>query len=340
MYSMLRSVLIGLCYLFIATNVFTIFSNPPGINADPRYAFEPMLRGEAARPFVYRALTPQLTRWLSKGIPDSVFAVYEKYRWNSWMEQELLRSNTDLALAKEWILYSWVAILCFAGLGWVLQALLRFFYPESWEWSHLWGLLGLSFVPILFDFHGQIYDPAAVVIFPFAFLALVKGYRTGYYFLFILAVWNKETAVLLIGFYVIYTWPQRRWLDWVGQAVIYGVITGWLRWVFNDNPGGTVESQLRANLEFVTTPSIILFTTWMKLGVLTLMLVVGWSKRPKVLRYYLVLSLLVLGPLWVVFGRFAEIRGFLECYFILFLLAYPNLQRLLRTGLAQSSTDT
>ncbi len=315
------------CYLFIATNVFTVFSNPPGINADSRYAFAAMVRGEAARPFVYRALTPQLTRWLSVLVPDSVFAVYEKYRWRDWMEQELQRSHTPAGLAKEWILYSWLAVLCFAGLGWALQALVRDFYPETSGWAHLWGLIGLSFVPILFDFHGQLYDPVSVVLFPFAFLAMVRGQRLAYYLLLILAAWNKETAVLLIGFYVIYTWDQRCWWDWVMQCVIYLTVIIWLRFVYADHAGVALESQLLNNLLFARTPSIVLLATWMKLVVMATAVMIGWKQRPTVLRYCLLLALVVLGPLWLLFGRVAEIRGFLECYFLLFLLAYPNFRK-------------
>ncbi len=323
----LRIALIVWCYLFVATNIFTIFSNPPGINADRRYAFEAMVRGEAARPYVYRALMPQLTRLLSEGIPDSLFLVYEKYRWRDWMQQELGRTNVPPEMAKEWILYSWLAILCFAGLGWSLRTLLQHFYPDANQ-SHLWGLLGLSFLPILFDFHGQAYDPYSVVIFPLAFLAMVKRHFLVYYLLFVLAVLNKETALLLIGFYVIYTWSERRWLDWFTQGATYAILTGILRGVYGANAGGVVENQLSGNLHFLSTLSIVLLATWMKLILVFTSLWVGWKQRSALLRHCLLLAFLILMPLWLVYGRFAEIRSFLECYFLFFLLAYPNLRDL------------
>ena len=313
------------CYLFVATNVFTIFSNPPGMNADRRYAFTSMVLGDAARPYVYRALMPQLTRWVSALIPNSFFAYYEKYRWQDWMQRELDRTQTPLELRKEWILYSWLAILCFAGLGWSLHSLLDYFYPENASWSHLWGLLGLSFLPLLFDFHGQMYDPASAVIFPLAFLAMVKRWRGLYYLWFLLATLNKETAFLLVGFYVIDSWGERRWLDWLTQGGVYIFITVGLRWLYRYNPGDHVENQLSNNLHVLSSVSLVLLSTWIKLFLMIGSIWVGRRQRAALLRHCLLWSMGVLIPLWLVYGRFAEIRGFLECYFLLFLLAYPNL---------------
>ncbi len=250
---MRRAVHYGLtiwCYLFIATNVFTIFSNPPGVNADPRYSFEAMIRGEASRPYTYRWLTPWLTRAMSAVVPDPLFQDYEKYRWHDWIERELERTHTPSSLFKEWILYSWLAILCFAGLGWALHSLLDHFYPESALWSHLWALLGLSFLPILFDFHGQMYDPVSALIFPLAFLAMVKERRLIYYSLLLLAMLNKETSCLLILFYLIYSWRERRWLDWLGQGMVYVLVTVGIRWLYRHHAGEALESQLVNNRVF------------------------------------------------------------------------------------------
>jgi hypothetical protein len=181
------------------------------------------------------------------------------------------------------------------------------------------------------------YDPSSVLLIPLAFLAMVKGRMRVYYLLFILAVLNKETSLLLIGFFAIYHWQNKPIKQLVLQALIYVGLTGWLRWMYADNAGGTVETHGMDNLHFLATPSIVLLTTWLKLGALAIVVGAHWKQREKVLRRCLILALVLVVPLWALFGRLAEIRGFLEGYFLFFLLAYPNLSAWLSSRSADSS---
>ncbi len=204
-----------------------------------------------------------------------------------------------------------------------------------WEWVAPPLALGLVY-PLLNWRHGvHIYDPATLVLYSSALWALLHGQRWLYGLIFVLAVWHKETAFLLIAWWAVaFVRPvglirSREWLFPLVMLMFYVGVRLWLGWLYRENAGSAFEFWLtERNLPFLLS----LFTDFggrhvrflLLLAVLIGLPAWGWQQKPLLLRRLMVAGLLVMGVPWLFFGILDEFRALLELYPLWLMLCVPG----------------
>jgi hypothetical protein len=277
---------------------------------------------------------PWAVRLGTRVLTPEAFRLYEKYRWSVKIDADLRHVRVDRSLAREWTVFSWLCTGLFALFGLSLSGIIRHVHALDEMLSHVCSLVALSLVPLFFDKYNQLYDPASLALFPLATWMFVRGRLAAYYAVLCLAILNKETALLLPCLFVVWSWGKRppRFVAAHGAAqfVLYIGLTVVVRALFQKNPGAVVERQFLSNLAYASTPSIHLLLSVIKLSGMALLVSLGWSRKPELLRQGLLLVLALLGPLWFLFGRLQEIRVFYEAWYLICLLALPSFFNTLR----------
>lgn len=326
MNSYLRAFLLGTIYLVAAQTAFTCFAVDPGLNADARLDFVRSVESRAERPFVYRCLMPGLTQMTAAFVGEGAFQVYTKYRWDYVVEQELLRTGIASGYGLHWWVFSFYSIALFALYAFCFFSFLRRQGVAPLA-SHALAWSSLLLLPIMFGPINTVYDPGALALFPLATLALLDKRVIAYYLVFVLAILNKETALLLIAVFAVLAplSKQVRLYHVMAQTALFAGLSLGIRWWFHEAAGGEAEWHLWNNLRFLTTPSIALASFLLKLGVFIPLAYLGWPRLPQSFQRLAMLLLAPLVLLWLVLGRVAEIRVFYEVYFLLCLMGAHGL---------------
>lgn len=320
------AILSAAAYLLVSALVLWIFLSGSGVNRNPHAAFEAMLAGTADRPFVTRALVPLAVNGLAVLVPAGAA---ENLGQAAWVQDFLTRAGWSqhvdtTALGLESLLAIALLYASLAGFAFALRMLFARLY-ESPPWvSALLPLAALSCLPVFFN-AGYIYDLPVLFLFTLALALLAARRWAAYLLVFGLAALNKETAVLLLGAFVLLFFrdealERKKFSTLAGaQAVIYAAVWLATRLAFRANPGGLVEFHLADNLAMVSNPAIA--------GVLTLaaalvagLAFAGWRDKPRFLK----VSLWMAAPLLVLmvfFGLLIEIRVLYEVYPVIFLLS-------------------
>jgi len=324
-----RALTVLAIYLSLSTFVFTLFCTYPGMNKDSRILFSKVLEGDSYRPFAYRMLMPLLIETAHKGIPDTFWDLFYHYRWKSGIDQELFRANIDRDYVDQWYIFRWISILCFAGFALVLSYLLQLTESVSPTEANSFSWAGLALVPLFFGPVNTWYDPLALVLFPVAFLCLLKEKNYLYFLVFLLACLNKETSILLCAiFWILYRGKNKKFLL-ACQLAIYSVLFVGIRYYYHDNLGEFVEFHLWNTSRFLTTPSIRLLIFVLKVSMLSYLSLSDWKGKNRKVRQCFIYTVLPLTALFLIWGRLPEIRVFYEVLFLMYILAYVSLKRIL-----------
>jgi hypothetical protein len=203
------------------------------------------------------------------------------------------------------------------------------------------GLLLLITIPLWFSITSFFYDPMTVFLSALLIYCAAKGRPWLSIFIFLLALLNKETAVLFIpvliyGMYAKYTASKLKddlyYMFLVGLATIAVAVMVQLYRTnhFAANPGDWLEHHwsdtapiLFGKLLLETIHAVLI------LAVMIAFSFAGFRNKPILLR---VATLFVFVPLViasVAFGRIIEIRAYYDAYPILGLLAMPTLYKLI-----------
>jgi hypothetical protein len=207
----------------------TLLTSALHFDRDPRSCLAAMLNGTAHRPFVVRRLVPDVIGSLARWTPPvwGQWAVRQVATLPSPLPTLLLGRDRSVAYAHLLLMVSvWACyfgtLLCWRGM------LNRFVYPSlqkgegvSKKPSPPLGGEGMGTVrllltdglpvlalglvyPLLNWRHGvHIYDPATLLLYSAALWALLEGRVWLYLLLFALAVWHKETALVLIAWWFV-----------------------------------------------------------------------------------------------------------------------------------------
>lgn len=268
---------------------------------NPLFRLGNMIDGTAYRPYVYRALIPFLVRVLERIYP--------------------IRSE----------LYAF-ALMFLALVGFVLTV--RSFSVYFWESRTKADVVSLLSLVGLLPFiarDGKIYDFPDLFLFTLGLLLMMRQQWKGFFIVYLLGCFNKETMVLLSLVFAAYYFrrmPAREfWTLLMGQAFAFCVIKLWITWAFRSNPGGVVEVHLVEQIKgLLYLPDFLLFYGLFALCAAVFVLV-DWRKKPAFLRFAAVALLPALIVANLFFGVPYEIRTYLDVYPILFLLSVPTLQR-------------
>jgi hypothetical protein len=271
---------------------------------NPLFRLVDMIAGTAYRPYVYRALIPFLVRVLEGIYP--------------------LRPE----------LYAF-GLMFLTLVGFVLT--LRSFAVYFWKSDRKADLVSLLSIIGLIPFiarDGKIYDFPDLFLFTLGLLFIVRQQWKGFFIVYLLGCFNKETMVLLSLVFAVYYFrrmPAREfWALLIGQTLLFGAIKLFITWVFRSNPGGVVEYHLVEQIKgLLYLPDFLLFYGSFALCTVIFVLV-DWRKKPEYLRLAAGALLPALLVANLFFGVPYEIRTYLDVYPVLFLLSIPTLERTLR----------
>lgn len=274
--------------LIVSTAVFMLYMSLATQNHFS--PLEPMINGTAARPYVYRILTPFIVRIFSNVLNISPF------------------------LSAVFIMF--VTML---GALWLILALSKIFLPQ---YPHLFAILApLGLIPFLLE-QRYIYDFPTLFLFTLALFYLAKRKFYHYIMAFVLATFSKETSLFLLIFFVIQFRKMERkqflLLIFV-QVTLYTLIRLALILIFNNNSGSLLEFHLYDHLKaYLHRPinAIVLF-----FAIISLMGVSVFHSTNR--SDFVQNSLLAIGGptllLYFFFGVPFEVRIFLESYPSMFL---------------------
>ena len=322
---------LGLLYLVAASATLDAFMTQWGPQLGDRLG--PSLAFEQERPFAYRIATPFVIRTITELTPtwveDRVLAVrdpsgrslvdlaMQRYSWRGGMPVAFLALNGVLLASLLGLLASWRYLLATAV---AIPRVLVDFVPA----------LAALLLPLSFTRGGYAYDLPELLLASVAFSAFLERRHVVYYCVLSLAMLNKESSVLMLGWMLAQWLPPSRsvlrpaLVHGALHAVIGGGILLALRIAFADRPGTPAELNLLSNLEFWLSLRWMLsvqdaFATGVPLPaslnlvnavLLALLLGYGWSEAAPRLRRALVGGVVIMLPLFLTFGYLDEIRVF------------------------------
>jgi len=281
----------------------------PEIGENPAYyasraSLNRMLDGTAHRPFVNRTLVPQLTNALTFLIPSGM---------------ETLLPNPSYSLALRYAILLDTLFLA----GWILASrwLIGLFHPAtSGQWLDFIGLISLICLWPMLSRH-YLYDFSSL-FFATLLYGLLYQRRLGWFtFVYTIALFNKETAVLML---IPAVWWLKRY-EWPALWLVIFILSRVVLFLaFGKNEGTTLEFHLFEQLGgYLAHPqgSLLIF---LATSLLLFRLKSLWVTQADFIRYnfawlapiYLILQLL--------FGMPHEIRVFLELYPLTIILVLKN----------------
>lgn len=323
----IRPLVLLILYCITTGVVLTLFVVRPGIEGHPRATFTDLVQGRAHKPFAFRILVPTLIRGISAVTPDALEAAVER-------EYARKRIVTGMGWTPDSIYEHFVAMavvgLCFLATLYVwrrLTARLFHFPHHVADTAPVFGLLALT---LFFRYCNYVYDPATVLLFSLAVIALEGRNNAQFYVIFTLAALNKETSLLLIPLFFARERADlatRRLLAHGGALMgLWFCVRFFVVYLFRDNPGALVEFHLADhNLRL---PLILPGSTAYFAGVLisaAWLARKNWTAKPLFLRRGLLITFIPLLVGSLLFGFVDELRGYYEAYPFVFLLSVPTM---------------
>jgi len=295
--------------------------------------FESMIYGTAYKPYVFRTLLPSTVRAIMGLIPDGVqvdlaqgvlarFPVVAQFMdVHFWNREYVL----------EYIVAILLIFLCMVGFVWTIRALFRTLYEAPWWVEDLVPFFALLVLPVYFIWGTHfLYDFPTLFLFSLALLFLRRQQWPVFYVIYILALFNKETAVLLVAITALYYFrrlPLREYiLHLAAQSALFLLVKGFLTFIYRENIGRQYEIHFLLNLRDALVPyeapalaATLLFF---------ILIFRHFSQKPLYLRR----ALLIYIPLffsYMLMGRYGEIRVFYEGFAVIFLLGFHTFADLL-----------
>lgn len=338
-----RFLFVGLLYYLVATAVLDAFMTHWAMGDNWRKSrFNKSIHYSVGRPFVYRVLAPWLINGVSEALPEEV-AEGLAARTAAPRARYGLRQGNDTQYFVAYLLL----LASLLGILLIWRALLSRIYTFPSAWADLAPPLVLLFYPTVFMQGGFIYDFPEVLVASAALFCFLRQRWPLFYALFVAAILNKETAVLMpvwFGAAYMVDRDRRRLLRHVGLSVAIGLVPLLaVRAYWADQPvTGGGESRLAHNLAFLSDLS----SYWrgfdayaaglptpqgfhaLNLLFLAALLVLAWQRAPRRLWWIFVFTTLAILPLFLLFGWEDELRVFGLAFPALFLLLVWTLRDL------------
>jgi len=311
--------LLNILIILLCLGVFWFFLAFSGVNNNERALFADMLSGSAERPFVTRTLIPWLTRGIAGIFPESIHtAASDSARTSSFIGDWLTHINIPAALALEGFISLAIQLGSLIGFAHAIKALLTRVYQAPTFFASLATLTALfGLLPMLL--FGYIYDLPNLFLCTLALYWIATRKIASYAIVFILAIMNKETAVLLIVPSVLLFWDFKQpslvkvCTGILAQVAVYLAVRLPINAAFKTNPGVAFEFNIDEHLYvLVNHPVVWGISVLFGLGVIGLVFH-GWREKPA-LAMLGALPMLPLIGLFVVSGFPFEIRVFYEVY--------------------------
>jgi hypothetical protein len=241
----------------------------------------------SVRPFIYRQLVPTL----------------------AWPIQTLFRSNYATAIS---IVILMATLLMIVSLRYFHDS---FLLPQGVQ-TETYVLLTSSLVFLLAIYPSHTYDIPTVALFTLSIAFIVNKKILAFVLLFPIVCLNRETAFLLVIFFLAYTWhklPHRLVIlvSGICMLVYIGLKIG-IQAIFEGYPGVNMMFNLWTNLNsMVWHPYILISTAIIFLAILSLVRA-KWDHLPQALQVIMITILPFQVLLYFVLGVNTEMRVFLE----------------------------
>ena len=298
----------------------------------------------APKPFVYRGLVPaQVDRFVDSLSEDARQKAYRKItRSNALKNHYFPDVPNELWTPRFALDFHILYLLVLASFALTLVVLRRIylhFHPDD-QSGALLSIVVFSFVyPLTFQSGGFFYDWFELLGTAVTFYLYVKRRKNWATVALFATSFNKETVFLLaFGLYFLNEDAEshaRRSLRLAAQLLLCLASRAIIMKGYESNPGASVEFHLLENLRFWLNPvSYLKFDNGMALGVFTqnaqniLLLPIlaiwfrrGWQKVDASIKRLIKVQLVLLLPLFLLFGFQDEVRNFslmfVPCFVVL-----------------------
>lgn len=354
-----KEAIILLLYMAVSAMVLDTFMQTRSLEeGSPGFGLEKMLEGTAQRPFVYRQLVPVTVNSLVSLIPEEQHDAFVQYHLDRHHLKQMYFERAKYPNMKkgreQWTptyslkfhlvyLFMFASLLaCMYCMRWLQNAV----FARNDSFYALTPILFMTVLPLSFVNGNFYYDFPELFFLGILLLTAVKGWYGAWVILLPLAVFNKESNILVPLLYIsvivgsLGTWRNRIYLGL--SIALSAIIYIYIKMLFADNPGSTVFFQLSRNIDFWLNPKnyflwedffapLIPFPRgmniiWIALIISTIL--VAWRKKPSVIRWLFVTSLAVTLPLFILFSATDEVRNLSFVFIPLFLLVSHSLQYL------------
>lgn len=311
----------------------------------PLHRFQGMVRGDAPRPFVARALVPFVVRELGEKIPkersESFLSPLKRLGFHVPRNVSVHgRRSID---PRHYAIWVYLAVGSLALLGEGIYRVLRHHYVGASGLFEAAAAGSLLLWPTLIAYGSFMIDAFTPTIVVWTLYAAIRFRWIAYSVLLSIAAFHKETMVaipLAVGYLFYDRWPRRRTMTIVGLQVV-GVVAvrAYLSFVvFGANPGSFIQFHLLGH-----NASLNVWRGFLPQMVLILVLVAGlvlrdFAEKPRGCKALAITVLPLLG-MGVFSGYFDEIRQYAEGYPGLVCLAFPTLVNSFRSGLVRLRTE-
>lgn len=329
-------IMMFLCYAALAGSVNTLFMIKHGFSeSNKRSNLEKMFEGTANRPFIYRQLMIRIADAIDKAMPETSKKLAMVY-----LDQFELRKHFFQEGFISWDKYGfrYHLLYWFDFLAILISLLmLRQISSKYFESAILVNFAPLAFgllLPTVFKYGGYFYDfPNLMFITMFSYYYVTRRFYA-VWIVYLLAVLNKESSVLLPFIMIPSTFlTQEKYFSvkqLVGLIVSGAIVLFSVRYHFAANPGYNFEYHMWDNIHYDLNP-LTYITEWHDLYgaaipfpaynniiiLLPLLYIIydGWSYADKSLHCWLVTATALSFPLFVWFGYYGEFRA-LDLMFI------------------------
>ena len=338
----LRTVLLALAYSAAIAWALWMFVTRPGMDWYSRARFGDSIYSRCERPFVARVLLP----WTVQAITAVTPAATRHYLASAI--RGLISHEPRLSYASdcgfEFGVTIFLLLACLVAFACVLRVLARRFVSAPGRVEGVIPVCALLLLPVMYTYMNYVYDLPTLLLFTLA-LALIAARSRWFYLVYILAVLNKETAILLsIPWFL----ENRRELASrslvSGLALQFGiwlVIRGVITYLYRNTPGVMFEwwhwqRNLNVLARMVRAPfdgsfAMYFRRHWYKTIALAAVpaLLLSLKSSPPFLRRALLMAVPIF-VLSLVGGFFDELRTYYEVYAVVVLILASGLATLVR----------
>jgi hypothetical protein len=301
---------------------FFLFLIDPGMNRFFAAKVAAMVHGTALKPYVFRALIPAIARVLVASTPQAWdeklhAAARGPLAWFFWAAGFEPENATECLVA---CVLGYASLLAFL---FVMRRALATFYDMPQMVGRLAPIAAVLILPAFFGYASFVYDTTTLLFAALGLVLIAEQRWRLYVLVFALAVFNKETAVLLLVPFVASRGRLTRGLFASllgGQLAIVAVSRIVLRRAFERNGGEYLISQWSRNVEILHHPPIVKLAVCAIIG---FAVASGFRTKPALLRHSLTMlvPLVITCALW---GYFDELRAYYDAYPTIVLLATPT----------------
>jgi hypothetical protein len=297
-------------------------------NAKSKYGLADMLDGTAARPFVYRQLTPAMANWLDSVTPKRIqVALWVRlgmYQLDSPLVYDPAYAYRYTIVYIVTFLFAWIAVIAMYLVcrGLEMPPAAQIFAP----------VVMIILIPYFLSVGGYFYDYPELA---FLALAVWMGMKFDWWWmvpLVALATWNKESFLLVtLTLYPILRKRHSPISALIGTGVLASICAAVylaIRPQFSKNPGGALLSQWRTQMDFLSHPlrlmrteatyGITIFRAFSLLPLALLAWIVwrGWRLLPPEIQRHGQIAAAINIPLYFLFCSPGEMRDFSMLYIV------------------------